>query len=37
MELTNEYVLQPGYSYTNEFAFGLEVVLDGLDRARRKR
>jgi AcrR family transcriptional regulator len=37
MELTNEYVLQPGYSYANEFAFGLEVVLDGLDRARRKR
>ena len=30
-ELTTEYVLQPGYSYGNEFDVGLEVVLDGVN------
>jgi AcrR family transcriptional regulator len=30
-ELTIEHVLQPGYSYGNEFDVGLEVVLDGID------
>jgi AcrR family transcriptional regulator len=29
-ELTIEHVLQPGYSYGNEFDIGLEVVLDGV-------
>ena len=29
-ELTIEHVLQPGYSYGNEFDVGLEVVLDGV-------
>jgi AcrR family transcriptional regulator len=29
-ELTVEHVLQPGYSYGNEFDSGLEVVLDGI-------
>ncbi|GAB3793562.1 TetR/AcrR family transcriptional regulator [Nocardioides ungokensis] len=29
-ELTVEHVLQPGYSYGNEFDVGLEVVLDGV-------
>jgi AcrR family transcriptional regulator len=29
-ELTTEYVLQPGYSYCNEFTFGLNLILDGL-------
>jgi AcrR family transcriptional regulator len=32
-ELTVEHVLQPGYDYGNEFLFGLELILDGLDRA----
>jgi AcrR family transcriptional regulator len=32
-ELTSEYVLRPGYSYADEFAFGLGLVLDGLARA----
>jgi AcrR family transcriptional regulator len=32
-ELTVEHVLKPGYSYSNEFPFGLELILDGLDRA----
>ena len=30
IELTTEVVLQPGYSYGNEFDFGLDMVLDGL-------
>lgn len=31
-ELASEHVLQPGYDYGNEFEFGLDVILDGLDR-----
>ena len=33
-ELAVEHVLQPGYDYANEFEFGLDLVLDGLERAR---
>jgi AcrR family transcriptional regulator len=33
-ELAIEHVLQPGYDYGNEFEFGLNLILDGLDRAR---
>ena len=33
-ELTLEHVLQPGYDYGNEFEFGLDLVLDGLERLR---
>ena len=33
-ELTVEHVLQPGYDYADEFEFGLDLVLDGLERAR---
>jgi hypothetical protein len=32
-ELTVEHVLQPGYDYGDEFEFGLDLVLDGLERA----
>jgi AcrR family transcriptional regulator len=32
-ELTIEHVLQPGYDYGNEYLFGLDLILDGLDRA----
>ncbi len=32
-ELAIEHVLQPGYDYGNEFEFGLELLLDGLERA----
>jgi AcrR family transcriptional regulator len=32
-ELTMEHVLKPGYSYGDEFAYGLELILDGLGRA----
>jgi len=33
-ELTIEHVLQPGYDYGNEYEFGLDLILDGLERAR---
>jgi AcrR family transcriptional regulator len=33
-EIAVEHVLQPGYDYGNEYAFGLDLILDGLDRAR---
>jgi AcrR family transcriptional regulator len=32
-ELTVEHVLRPGYDYGDEYLFGLELILDGLDRA----
>jgi Tetracyclin repressor-like, C-terminal domain len=31
-ELTAQHVLQPGYDYGNEFEFGLDLILDGLER-----
>jgi AcrR family transcriptional regulator len=31
-ELTIEHVLQPGYDYGDEFVFGLDLILDGLQR-----
>jgi len=33
-ELTVKHVLQPGYDYGNEYEFGLDLILDGLERAR---
>jgi AcrR family transcriptional regulator len=33
-ELTIEYVLKPGYDYGNEYEFGLDLILDGLERTR---
>ena len=35
LELTMNHVLQPGYSYGNEFEFGLGLILDGLAAAAR--
>ena len=32
-ELAIEHVLQPGYDYANEFKYGLDLILDGLERA----
>jgi hypothetical protein len=29
-----EHVLQPGYVYADEFDFGFDLILDGLDRLR---
>jgi AcrR family transcriptional regulator len=31
-ELTREHVLQPGYERDGEFEFGLDLILDGLER-----
>ena len=33
-ELTIQHVLQPGDDYGDEFEFGLDLILDGLERAR---
>ncbi len=33
-ELTREHVLAPGYDFGEEFEIGLELILDGLERAR---
>jgi len=35
-EMAVEHVLQPGYDYGNEFEFGLDLILDGLERARHR-
>jgi AcrR family transcriptional regulator len=32
-ELAIQHVLQPGYDYGNEYEFGLDLILDGLERA----
>ena len=33
-ELAVEHVLRPGYAFANEYQFGLDLILDGLERAR---
>ena len=33
-ELTLQHVLKPGYDYAHEFEFGLDLILDGLERVR---
>jgi AcrR family transcriptional regulator len=33
-ELTVKHVLQPGYDYGEEYEFGLDLILDGLERQR---
>jgi Tetracyclin repressor-like, C-terminal domain len=33
-ELTVQHVLQPGYDYADEFEFGLDLILEGLERVR---
>ena len=32
-EFTFGHVLQPGYDFGNEYQFGLDLILDGLERA----
>jgi AcrR family transcriptional regulator len=34
VEFLAEHVMQPGYDYGDEFEYGLDVILDGLDRMR---
>jgi hypothetical protein len=33
-EMYIEHAMKPGYSYGDEFAFGLDLILDGLERLR---
>jgi AcrR family transcriptional regulator len=33
-EMAQGYALTPGYTYSSEFEFGLDLILDGLDRIR---
>jgi AcrR family transcriptional regulator len=33
-EFSVEHILQPGYDYGDEFDFGLDLIIDGLERAR---
>lgn len=35
VEFIAEHVAQPGYDHGDEFEYGLEIVLDGIERARR--
>jgi AcrR family transcriptional regulator len=35
-EFTFKHVLQPGYDFVKEFEFGLELILDGLEKALRE-
>ncbi len=35
-EIMVEHALQPGYAFADEFEFGLDLVLDGLERIRRR-
>ncbi len=37
VEFSREHVLKPGYDYGQEFGWGLDLVLDGLEQARRDR
>lgn len=32
-ELATEHILQPGYNYSNEFDFGLDLILEGMERS----
>ena len=34
VEMLAEHVMKPGYDYGDEFEYGLDVILDGLERAR---
>ena len=36
-EFTIEHILKPGYDYGAEFEFGLDLILDGLERERERR
>jgi hypothetical protein len=34
VEMATTYYLQPGYDFADEFDFGLDLILDGLERRR---
>jgi hypothetical protein len=33
-EMITEHAMKPGYDYADEFEFGLDLILDGLERLR---
>ena len=33
-EMITEHAMKPGYDYAREFEFGLDLILDGLERLR---
>jgi len=33
-EMAVQHILRPSYNYADEFEFGLDLILDGLERAR---
>jgi AcrR family transcriptional regulator len=35
VEFLSEHVMRPGYDYGNEFEYGLDLILDGLEKERR--
>jgi AcrR family transcriptional regulator len=37
VEMATSYYLRPGYDFGEEFRFGLDLILDGLERSRRAR
>lgn len=36
VEFITEHAMKPGYDYRDEFVYGLDVILDGLERARKR-
>ncbi len=36
VEFITEHAMKPGYDYRDEFEYGLDVILDGLERARNR-
>ncbi|HEV8697046.1 MAG TPA: TetR/AcrR family transcriptional regulator [Candidatus Limnocylindrales bacterium] len=34
MEILTDHVMKPGYDYGDEFEYGIDLILDGLERAR---
>lgn len=37
VEFVTEHVAQPGYDYGSEFEYGLEIILEGIERAQQSR
>ncbi len=35
IEMATDHVMQPGYDFADEFDFGLELILDGIEQLRR--
>jgi tetracycline repressor-like protein len=33
LEILTRHVMKPGYDYADEFEYGLDLILDGLDQA----